>query len=295
MQLLSFILFYPLIWVISKLNFRVLYVVSDLLFYFIYYVLRYRRKTGYNNLKMVFPDKTTEEIKEINKMSVINSTDAFVESFKSLNISEDEMKSRFKFKNIEVINEIEKKNQSMILLCGHFSGFEWMFIIDRYIKSNFYAVYKRLRNKYFDRLVKRIRSRYNGRLIHTKETRKRIAENSKTDSLNIYGFASDQTPRLQKAVYWNYFMNIWVPIHTGAESIAKQHNLALVFMKIKKLKRGYYETTFEKITTTPRDFKDYEITDRYMKLVERQINKTPELYLWSHRRWKHRDKTTPRK
>ena len=295
MQLLSFILFYPLIWVISKLNFRVLYVVSDLLFYFIYYVLRYRRKTGYNNLKMVFPDKTTEEIKEINKMSVINSTDAFVESFKSLNISEDEMKSRFKFKNIEVINEIEKKNQSMILLCGHFSGFEWMFIIDRYIKSNFYAVYKRLRNKYFDRLVKKIRSRYNGRLIHTKETRKRIAENSKTDSLNIYGFASDQTPRLQKAVYWNYFMNIWVPIHTGAESIAKEHNLALVFMHIKKLKRGYYETTFEKITTTPRDFKDYEITDKYMKLVERQINKTPELYLWSHRRWKHRDKTTPRK
>ena len=137
MQLLSFILFYPLIWVISKLNFRVLYVVSDLLFYFIYYVLRYRRKTGYNNLKMVFPDKTTEEIKEINKMSVINSTDAFVESFKSLNISEDEMKSRFKFKNIEVINEIEKKNQSMILLCGHFSGFEWMFIIDRYITVSY--------------------------------------------------------------------------------------------------------------------------------------------------------------
>ncbi len=205
------------------------------------------------------------------------------------------MKSRFKFKNIEVINEIEKKNQSIILLCGHFSGFEWMFIIDRYIKSNFYAVYKRLRNKYFDRLVKKIRSRYNGHLIHTKETRKLIAENSKTDSLNVYGFASDQTPRLQKAVYWNYFMNVWVPIHTGAESIAKEHNLALVFMHIKKLKRGYYETTFEKITTTPRDFKDYEITDKYMKLVERQINKTPELYLWSHRRWKHRDKTTPRK
>ena len=295
MQLLPFIVFYPLIWIISKLSFRALYVVSDLLFYFIYYVLRYRRKTIYNNLKMVFPDKTTEEIKEISEMSARNSTDTFVEFYKSLNISEDEMKSRFKFKNIEVIHEIEKKNQSIILLCGHFSGFEWMFIIDRYIESNLYAVYKRLSNKYFDRLVKKIRSRYNGRLIHTKETRKVIAENSKTDSLNVYGFASDQTPRLQKAVYWNYFMNVWVPIHTGAESIAKEHNLALVFMYIKKLKRGYYETTFEKITTTPRDFKDYEITDRYMKLVEREINKNPELYLWSHRRWKHRDKTTPRK
>ncbi len=157
---------------------------------------------------MVFPDKTKKEIKEISKNSVRNSTDTFVESFKSLSISEDEMKSRFRFKNIEVIHEIENKNQSVIVLCGHFSGFEWVFIVDRYIKSNFYAVYKRLRNKYFDRLVKKIRSRWNGHLIHTKETRKIIAENSKTNSLNLYGFASDQTQRIQKAVYWNYFMNI---------------------------------------------------------------------------------------
>ena len=168
MQLLFFIVFYPLIWVVSKLSFRLLYIVSDLVFYFIYYVLRYRRKTIYNNLKMVFPDKTKKEIKEISKNSVRNSTDTFVESFKSLSISEDEMKSRFRFKNIEVIHEIENKNQSVIVLCGHFSGFEWVFIVDRYIKSNFYAVYKRLRNKYFDRLVKKIRSRWNGHLIHTK-------------------------------------------------------------------------------------------------------------------------------
>ncbi|HJN53859.1 MAG TPA: lysophospholipid acyltransferase family protein [Flavobacteriaceae bacterium] len=295
MQLLFFIVFYPLIWVVSKLSFRLLYIVSDLVFYFIYYVLRYRRKTIYNNLKMVFPDKTKKEIKEISKNSVRNSTDTFVESFKSLSISEDEMKSRFRFKNIEVIHEIENKNQSVIVLCGHFSGFEWVFIVDRYIKSNFYAVYKRLRNKYFDRLVKKIRSRWNGHLIHTKETRKIIAENSKTNSLNLYGFASDQTPRIQKAVYWNYFMNIWVPIHTGAESIAKEHNLALVFMKIKKIKRGYYETTFEKITTTPRDYKDYELTDKYMKLIEDEIYNNPMLYLWSHRRWKHRDKVPPKK
>jgi len=295
MQLLFFIVFYPLIWVVSKLSFRLLYIVSDLVFYFIYYVLRYRRKTIYNNLKMVFPDKTKKEIKEISKNSVRNSTDTFVESFKSLSISEDEMKSRFRFKNIEVIHEIENKNQSVIVLCGHFSGFEWVFIVDRYIKSNFYAVYKRLRNKYFDRLVKKIRSRWNGHLIHTKETRKIIAENSKTNSLNLYGFASDQTPRIQKAVYWNYFMNIWVPIHTGAESIAKEHNLALVFMKIKKIKRGYYETTFEKITTKPRDYKDYELTDNYMKLIEDEIYNNPMLYLWSHRRWKHRDKVPPKK
>ncbi len=291
MQLLAYMFYYPILWIVSRVNFRGLYILSDLLFFVVYYVVRYRRETIYNNLKMVFPDKSEEEIQKISKTSVRNSTDTFIESFKSLKISEDEMKSRFKFKNIEVINEIGNNNQSAILLCGHFSGFEWMFIIDRYIKYNFYAVYKRLRNKYIDKLVKKTRGRFNGRLIHTKETRKIIAENAKTGVLNLYGFASDQTPRLQKSHYWNYFMNIWVPIHTGAEMIAKEHNLALVFMKIKKLKRGYYEVTFEKITTTPRDYKDYELTDKYMKLVENEIHTKPDLYLWSHRRWKHRDKT----
>ena len=288
-------LFYPIMWVISKLNFRLLYILSDLLFYLAYYVVRYRRKTVYNNLKMVFPEKTEKEITRICKASYRNSTDTFIESIKSLNISEDEMKSRFRFKNIEVIHEIEKKNQSIILMCGHFNGFEWIFIIDRYIKSNVHAVYKRLSNKYFDRLMKKIRSKYNGILIHTKEARQIIAENSKNNSLDLYGFAPDQTPRLKKAVHWNYFMNIWVPIHTGAEILAKQHNLALVFMRIRKLKRGYYETVFEKITTNPKDYKDYEITDKFMKLVENQIYDEPTLYLWSHRRWKHRDKVSPPK
>ncbi len=278
-------------WIISKFSFRVLYIFSDILHFLIYNVVGYRRKTIYNNLNMVFPDKSKKEINEIYRQSTKNITDSFFEFFKSLNISEDEMKSRFKFKNIEVINEIENNNQSAIVLCGHFSGFEWMFIIDRFIKSNFYAVYKRLRNKYFDRLVKKIRGRYNGYLINTKETRKRIAENVKLGTLDLYAFASDQTPRLQKSHHWNYFMNIWVPIHTGAEMIAKEHNLALVFMKIKRIKRGYYETSFEKITTTPRDYEDYKLTDKYMKLVEKEIYTKPDLYLWSHRRWKHRDKT----
>jgi len=291
MQLLSFILAYPILWMISRINFKTLYIISDILFFVIYYLVRYRRTTIYNNLKMVFPEKSEMDIKEISKNSTKNIVDTFVESIKSMNISEEEMKSRFKFENIEIVNRIEKNNQSIILMCGHFSGFEWMFIIDRYVKSNVFAVYKRLTNRYFDRLMKKIRSKYNGTLIHTKETRKIIDENAKNGSLNLYGFASDQTPSLKKARHWNYFMNIWVPIHTGAENIAKKHNLALVFMKIRKIKRGYYITTFEEITTKPNDFKDYQLTDNFMKLVEEQIYKNPELYLWTHKRWKHRNKT----
>ena len=277
--------------IVSKLNFRSIYILSDILHFIFFYVIRYRRKTILNNLKLVFPKKSNKEINRIFIQSTKNATDTFLESFKSLNMSEDEMKERFKFKNIKIVNEIESNNQSIIMLCGHFTGLEWVFILDRYVKSNVYAVYKKLSNKYFDRLIKKIRSKYDGNLINTKETRKIIAKNAKAGTLDLYGFASDQTPTLKKARHWNYFMNIWVPIHTGAENIAKEHNLALVFLKIKKIKRGYYVTTFKKITTKPRDFKDYELTDIFIKLVEEQICNYPELYLWSHKRWKHRNKS----
>ena len=85
-------------------------------------------------------------------------------------------------------------------------------------------------------------------------------------------------------------MGIKVPVHTGAEMLAKKLDMAVVFFKVKKLKRGYYETTFETITLNPKEYKDYDITDIFLKFVEKQIHETPEYYLWTHKRWKHRDK-----
>jgi KDO2-lipid IV(A) lauroyltransferase len=110
--------------------------------------------------------------------------------------------------------------------------------------------------------------------------------------LNFYGFASDQSPKKSKAVYWSNFLNNYVPIHTGAEIIAKKYNMALVFMDVQKIKRGFYEASFTLMTDKPNDFKNYEITDEYIKLVERQVESKPEYYTWTHRRFKHR-KTKP--
>lgn len=290
MQFLIYILVYPFIWLISILPFKLLYAFSDAIYILVYRIFGYRKKTVQENLQLVFPDKPKEEINRITKAFYHHLCDMIVESIKSLTITEAEMKKRFTFTNVEEIYKIEKQNKSIVLMCAHYGSWEWIFILQKYLNHKGYAVYKRLANKYFDRLVKRIRARYNSYLITTKETVPTLIAAKQKGELTINGFVSDQSPKPHKAFHWKEFMGIKVPVHTGAEMLAKKLDMAVVFFKVKRLKRGYYETTFETVTLNPREYKDYEITNIFLKFVEKQINEAPEYYLWTHKRWKHRDK-----
>ncbi len=290
MQFLVYILVYPLIWLISILPFRLLYAFSDGLYLLIYKLVGYRKKVVQENLRLVFPDKPETEINDITEKFYHHFCDMMVEAIKSLTISEKSMKERFTFANVELINDLEKQNRSIVLMCGHYGSWEWIFILQRYVAHKGYAVYSRLGNKYFDALVKRIRAKYDSSLITTKETIPVLTRSKQKGELTINGFVSDQSPMVQKAFHWNEFMGIKVPIHTGAEMLAKRLDMSVVFFRVKRLKRGYYETTFELLAQNPNDFPNYEITDIFTKKVEQQINEAPQYYLWTHRRWKHRDK-----
>ena len=288
MQLLAYILIYPILWFISILPFRLLYAVSDLLYVLMYNVLGYRKKTIQENLKLVFPEKTEVELMVITKKFYHHLCDMIVESIKSMNISIDSMKARYKFNNLDIITDFERQNTSIILMCAHYGSWEWIFILQTYTSHRSYAIYKRLQNKYFDRLIKSIRARYNSYLITTKETFSVMEDAKKKGILSMSGFASDQSPKKDKARYWADFMGINVPVHTGAEALSKKLDIPVVFFSVKRIKRGYYEATFQILAEDPSSFKDYEITDRFLELVEAQIHEAPEYYLWTHKRWKHR-------
>ena len=290
MHFIAYILIYPFLWLISILPFKLLYAFSDFLYLFVYRIFGYRKKVVKSNLNLVFPEKSKKEINKITKAFYHHLCDMVVESIKSMTISESEMKKRYVFTNVEVIHELEKINKSIALMCGHYASWEWIFILQRYIKHKSYAIYKRLANPYFDKLVKRIRAKYDTNLITTKEAIPILIEAKNRGELTINGFNADQSPRVKKAYHWNEFMGIKVPIHTGAEMLAKKLDFAVVFMKVRKVKRGYYETTFKTLSINPKDYKDYEITDIFMELVEQQIHEAPEYYLWTHKRWKHKDK-----
>ena len=288
MQLLAFVVIYPILWVTSMLPFRLLYGVSDGLYFILYRLVGYRKKTVSENLKLVFPEKSEAERKRIEKKFYHHLCDMILEAIKSMNIHKEDMKKRFKFTNIEIIKDFEKRNKSISLMCAHYGSWEWIFILQDYTSHKTFAIYKRLNNKYFDRMIRKIRARYDSYLISTKETTAVLTENKKKGLLTINGFAADQSPKKNKAYHWSKFMGIDVPVHTGAEMLSKKLDLSVVFFSVKRVKRGFYETTFKTLTEAPNNFEDYKITDQFIALVENQIYEAPEYYLWTHKRWKHR-------
>jgi len=188
---------------------------------------------------------------------------------------------------------LEKEGKDVALMMAHYGSWEWIFVLQSYVSLSTYAIYKKLANKYFDALVKGIRAKYNTQMITTKEAVMKINLAKSNGEKTLSGFVSDQNPKVHKAVHWQEFMGIKVPIHIGAEMMSKKYDMAVIFCAITKVKRGHYEAHFETITDTPNEYKDFDITDQFLKLVEKQIRTAPEFYLWTHKRWKHRNSVPP--
>lgn len=290
MQLLVFLLLYPIIWVMSKMPFRVLYLISDIVYVLVYYIIGYRKKIVGQNLAAALPYLSDQERKAIEKKSYHHLCDMFLEMMKTMSISEEEINKRFRFTNIEALAEMEKQGKSIAVLMAHYASYEWAISLNNFSNLTGYAIYKRVGNVYFDKLVKDIRLKFKAQLITTRETIPTIEKNHLENRLGLYGFASDQSPQLSKTHHWGTFLGIETPIHTGAEMLAKRFDMNVIFLKVKKVKRGYYEATLETMFDNPSEVPNYQISDEFLRRVEKQIYDAPEYYLWTHKRWKHKKK-----
>lgn len=288
MQFLLYILLYPILFLISILPFRLLYIFSDCVYILVYRIIGYRKKTVRENLALALPHLSEKERLIVEKNSYKHLCDMFLEMIKTMTISVKEIERRFVFKNLPEYLELEKKGKSVALMCAHYASYEWVISMNGRINYEGYAIYKRINNPYFDRLVKKIRSRFKAYLITTRETRAIIKSNERKGNYAIYGFASDQSPQVKSKTYWSKFMGIEVPVYVGAELISKNHDMNVVFLKVEKVKRGYYEATIELLSDDVKSVPDYQITETFLRKVEQQILEAPEFYLWTHKRWKHR-------
>jgi KDO2-lipid IV(A) lauroyltransferase len=270
------------------LPFRLLYLFSDFIYLIVYYIIGYRKKTVRDNLALALPHLSVEERMIIEKKFFRHLCDMFLEMIKTMTISRKEISKRYVFTNIEVYKKLEEKQKSIALMMAHYASYEWAVSMNDHLNFEGYAIYKQLANPYFDKLVREIRSKFNATLVTTKETIPTIITNTRNKKLGIYGFASDQSPRISSAYHWQKFMGIEVPVHTGAEVLAKKYHMDVIFLRTRKIKRGYYEASFEILSENAETVPNYQITDHFLKLVEQQIYEAPEYYLWTHKRWKHR-------
>ncbi|QXP53019.1 lysophospholipid acyltransferase family protein [Cellulophaga sp. HaHa_2_95] len=289
MQLLVFILVYPILWFISILPYTLFYWLSDFVFFLVYTLFGYRKKVVYSNLKLVFPDKSEQELLQIQRKFYSHLIDTFMEMIKTMALSKAQVQQRYTIKNIEILKELGK-TKSVLIVCSHYANWEWNVSINNYVDFKGYAVYQKVANKYFDHWIRKVRARWNTTLITQEETVKTVVRNVRDDVRSAYGMVSDQSPQAHRAPYWTEFMGIKVPVFSGAETMARKMDLGVLFLKVAKVKRGYYEAEFIPITAAGKSTAAHEITDKFLRLTEQQILERPEHYLWTHRRWKHRDK-----
>jgi len=296
MQLVIYSLVYPILWIISKLPWRLFYMFSSCIYILVYHIVRYRRKTVTENLNLAFPDKDTKEINRIRKASYKHMCDMFLEMIRSLSISEEDITKRFHLTNLDALVELEEKNKSIIAMMGHYNSYEWTNSIDIISKYRCVGIYKPIKNKYFDKLVHRIRGRFDSRLIPSAKVFREMTMDQRKENpeLSLYGLISDQSPKLNNATFWTDFMGIKVPAFVGGEVLSRRLDLSIFYLHVEKIKRGYYEATLVPLSEDPKNEDEYAITKKFTKLLEAQIRSKPENYLWTHKRWKHRNAEPPK-
>ena len=290
MQRAVYLIVYPFIYLIASIPFNVLYVFSDFLRLIIYNLLGYRKKIVRSNLRKAFPHKSEDDLKWIEKRFYKHFCDITLEAFKSFTISSEEMQKRMVFKNLDVLTQFEKGNRSVIIMCGHYASWEWMLSIGYHTVSQGYGIYTPIMNKYLNKLIIKIRKKHRGNLISRYSAIQQIKNLHDKGNIAVYGFVSDQSPRPKPKSYWRPFLGVKVPVFVGAEMVARELNFGVVYAKINRVKRGYYEASFELISDQPKKTKLNRITDTFTEWLEQDIYSDPTQYLWTHKRFKHADK-----
>lgn len=292
MQRAVYLIAYPFIYLIASIPFNVLYVFSDFLRLIIYNLLGYRKKIVRSNLRKAFPHKSEDDLKWIEKRFYKHFCDITLEAFKSLSISSEEMQKRMVFKNLDVLTQFEKGNRSVIIMCGHYASWEWMLSIGYHTVSQGYGIYTPIMNKYLNKLIIKIRKKHRGNLISRYSAIQQIKNLHNEGNIAVYGFVSDQSPRPKPKSYWRPFLGVKVPVFVGAEMVARELDFGVVYAKINRVKRGYYEASFELISDQPKKTKLNRITDTFTEWLEQDIYSDPTQYLWTHKRFKHADKAS---
>ena len=287
LHLFVFLVAYPILLVFSYLPHSLLYLLSDFLSFFLYRIVKFRLKIVRKNLTLCFPVKSFSEIKKIERKFYQHFSDLMVEMIKNFSISKKEMLKRYKFKNIELINDEEKKGKSTILILGHFSNWEGMLTIGSHLIGNSYGIYTPLTNKFFERKMTESREKYGSFLLSRYKTYDFIKSMKESKDYGLFGFIGDQSPKKDSKSYLRTFMGVKVPVFTGAERIAKKYNFPIFYCQINRIKRGFYKAEISALAKKPSQYKENEITDLFFDRLEKQIRQNPSEYLWTHNRFKH--------
>lgn len=288
-QKLVYYLLYGFVYLHSLLPLRVLFVFSDLLYLLLYYVVRYRRKLVRKNLRDSFPEKTEEELVSIERGFYHWFCDYIYEAIKLVSMSKEQMKRRVTFHNVEYIRKQIEEKRGVVMYFGHYCNWEWFTSLALHLPQDIKGgqVYHPLENKAFDTLFLKIRAAMGSESISMLNVFRHIVKAKKEGRVCVIGFNSDQCPLFPATRYWTDFLNHKDTLFiTGTEQIARKFNFVSIYFELRRPRRGYYDITIVPIAENPNELPEWEITERYARLIEKTVQREPRYWLWSHNRWK---------
>ena len=286
MKNLTYYLSFALWFIISLLPLWVFYRLSDGLYYLVYHVVRYRRRVVYANLRSSFPEKSEAEIERIAKDFYSFFCDYIVETLKLFSMGEKNMRKRMKFEGLDQVKEDFANGRSVSVYLGHYCNWEWISSLGLHLDEQCGQIYHPLENATIDRLFLYMRGRFKAQSIKMDDTFLTILKWKKEGRKNIVGYIADQVPGYNNIHYWADFLHHDTPVFTGAERISKIMDTAVYYIDVERPRRGYYVARFIKIADSLNEHPVFFATEQYFRLLEKNIQRAPQYWLWSHKRWK---------
>ena len=282
-------LLFAFLYLLSLLPLRLLYVIADVLFLPLFYVVKYRRKVVEKSLHECFPEKSEAELRAIEKRFYHFFCDYLMEVIKLFSMSKREMMRRMEFTGLDKVRDdlARADKKFCFLYLGHYCNWEYIASLAYWVPEiHCGQIYHRIYNQAFDELFLKLRNQFGGESILMKDTLRRILTLRKQEKPVMIGFISDQLPKFENMNHWTTFLHHDTSFFIGAERIAKQVDAALYYVKVERVRRGHYRASFECMALHPKEYPDYELTNMYARMLEEQIKEKPEYWLWTHKRWK---------
>ncbi len=273
---------------IARLPFWVLNGLSDIFYILLYYVVRYRRKIVFTNLKKSFPEKSPEEIKEIARKFYHHLSDLGIETLKFSHMTEKEINDRIKLNNPEIFKEYYQQGKSVIMLGMHHNNWEWALYFQRQIKAQLLVVYDPIRNnKVLEQFLLNSRERFGAKSVVVNHSVRTALSLNQAERPAVLLLLADQTSPANSQL-WTTFLNQETALFAGPMKIAVKTDQPVLFFHIRKVSRSRYEAFIYKLIENPSEVEPIEIMMAYVQKMEEIIRSEPEYWLWSHRRWKHK-------
>ena len=291
MEQISFFFFRILSWILSRIPLSALYVIADMVYILLYYIIRYRKKVVFKNLRNSFPEKSEDEIKKIAIRFYHHLGDIFMENIALIRMKPEKVKKMIDFEScIQIATDIFNQDKHIIIVTAHYSNWEYYLVLPLLSPHTTLGIYKPLNNKNYDKEFFNMRTKFGALPVSMNDSFRTILQYDKNKIYTTIGLIADQRPPRTSSNYWTKFLNQDAAIFLGPEKIAKKLNAPIVFTYLEKVKRGEYKMIFDQIVENPSQYDEFEITEMYIRWVEKNIKEKPEYYLWSHNRWKNKRK-----